>query len=118
MKKSVRAALVIVVVAAAGAGFVRGGFFSREDPNVIRLSGNIELTQVDMSFKMSGRLVTLHAEEGSQVSKERSSPGLIRPRPSVRSSANWPDSSRRGRNWRKVSPRCGSRRPTSKATCA
>ncbi|MCC6342916.1 MAG: efflux RND transporter periplasmic adaptor subunit [Bryobacterales bacterium] len=69
MKKSVRAALVTVVVAAAGAGFVRGGFFSREDPNVIRLSGNIELTQVDMSFKMSGRLVTLHAEEGSQVSK-------------------------------------------------
>jgi len=69
MKKSARIALVIAVIAAVGAGLVRAGFFSREDPNVIRLSGNLELTQVDMSFKMSGRLVTLHAEEGSQVAK-------------------------------------------------
>ncbi|MCC6363883.1 MAG: HlyD family efflux transporter periplasmic adaptor subunit [Bryobacterales bacterium] len=69
MKKFARIAAVIVVIAAAGAGFVRAGFFSREDPHVIRLSGNIELTQVDMSFKMSGRLMTLHAEEGSSVAK-------------------------------------------------
>jgi HlyD family secretion protein len=69
MKKFPRIALVIVVIAAAGAGFVRAGFFSKENPNVIRLSGNIELTQVDMSFKMPGRLVVLHAEEGSQVTK-------------------------------------------------
>ncbi len=34
----------------------------------IRLSGNIELTQVDIAFKMPGRLVELTVDEGGRVS--------------------------------------------------
>jgi len=36
---------------------------------VIRLSGNIELTQVDLSFKVPGRLVSLDIKDGSRVAK-------------------------------------------------
>lgn len=39
------------------------------DPSIIRLSGNIELTQANLSFKYSGRLVELLVDEGAVVTK-------------------------------------------------
>jgi HlyD family secretion protein len=35
----------------------------------IRVSGNIELTEVKAAFKISGKLIELHVEEGANVSK-------------------------------------------------
>ncbi len=40
---------------------------SDNDPNLVRLSGNIELTEVDLSFKLPGRLVELSVDEGDVV---------------------------------------------------
>ena len=37
------------------------------DPDIIRLSGNIELTEVDLSFKLPGRLIELAVREGDDV---------------------------------------------------
>jgi HlyD family secretion protein len=39
------------------------------DPNVIRLSGNIELTQANLSFKYPGKLAELLVDEGAVVKK-------------------------------------------------
>jgi HlyD family secretion protein len=41
------------------------------DPNQIRLSGNIELTEVDLSFKVPGRVIELTLDEGDAVKKEQ-----------------------------------------------
>ncbi len=46
----------------AGCRWWRGGSTDR-----ILLSGNIELTQVDIAFKLPGRLIELAAEEGTEV---------------------------------------------------
>lgn len=57
----------VIVVVAAGAALAWKVAHPGEDPNVIRISGNIELTQVDLSFKMPGRLVELNVDEGDAV---------------------------------------------------
>src|SRR5258706_15963173 len=69
MKKVIRIVVVLVVLGAAGAALLRSGFFKKEDPNHIRLSGNIELTQIDVSFKVPGRIITLNVREGDRVTK-------------------------------------------------
>jgi len=63
-----RAILVLVLLAAAGAG----GWYWYSDarnrnPNVILVSGNLELTQVDLSFKTAGRMTELAVREGDFV---------------------------------------------------
>lgn len=60
----------VVVIAVAGVAlwrWLRPG----EDPNVIRVSGNIELTQIDLSFKTPGRIVQLAVDEGDAVQKDQ-----------------------------------------------
>ena len=59
----------IVLIAAAGAAVyaLRGG--NRQPENRILLSGNIELTEVDIAFKTSGRLVELSIAEGDRVTR-------------------------------------------------
>jgi HlyD family secretion protein len=42
---------------------------SRRPANVVHVSGNIELTEVDMSFKTAGRLVQRRFDEGDAVKK-------------------------------------------------
>ncbi|MBI3210285.1 MAG: efflux RND transporter periplasmic adaptor subunit [Candidatus Solibacter usitatus] len=69
MKTGIRIVVVLALLAAAGVGLSRAGFFKKNDPNIIRLSGNIELTQVDLSFKVPGRLIALEIREGSRVTK-------------------------------------------------
>ena len=55
--------LVLIVVAVRWLGWGSG------NQKVLNVSGNIELTEVDISFKTAGRLVTLAVEEGDQVKK-------------------------------------------------
>jgi HlyD family secretion protein len=40
-----------------------------EDPNLLRLSGNIEFLKMDIAFKTAGRLVDLRVDEGANVTK-------------------------------------------------
>ena len=68
MKRKI-ALIVIAVIVVAGAAILWSGRFHREDPNRIRLSGNIELTEVDISFKVPGKLVQRTVDEGDPVKK-------------------------------------------------
>lgn len=69
MKRIAAIAGVLAVAAVATLGLLRSGLFEKQPAGVIRLSGNIELTQVDISFKLPGRLVALEVEEGARVVK-------------------------------------------------
>jgi len=55
--------LLVIVVAVRWLGW------GSRNQKVLNVSGNIELTEVDISFKTAGRLVTLAVEEGDQVKK-------------------------------------------------
>ena len=67
MKKR-RAVLILLLLAAAGGGvwYWYFGAMSR-NTNVIPVSGNLELTQVDLSFKTAGRMTELAVREGQFV---------------------------------------------------
>ena len=61
---------VVVLVAAAAIGGILWSRWSHgPEPNSVRVSGNIELTQVDIAFKIAGRIVELPVEEGIHVKK-------------------------------------------------
>jgi len=69
MKKSVRIILVLVLIAAGiGVYMWRTGQFAGP-ANSIQVSGNLELTLVDLSFKTAGRLAELTVREGDTVKK-------------------------------------------------
>jgi HlyD family secretion protein len=61
--------LSVLALASLGAGATSCGLFKRGESDRIVISGNIELTQVNLAFKIPGRLVTLPIEEGAKVSK-------------------------------------------------
>lgn len=61
--------IVPVVAAAAALGVWRFGFANGKDPNRLLLHGNIELTEVDLSFKAAGRLAELAVGEGAFVKR-------------------------------------------------
>jgi len=69
MKKR-RAVLFLVVLAAAGAGawYWYSGSMNRSADRIL-VSGNLELTQVDLSFKTAGRMTELAVREGDFVKK-------------------------------------------------
>jgi HlyD family secretion protein len=62
--KKILIPVVVVIVAAALAWRFWG---NGDDEGILRLSGNIELTEVTMSFKTPGRLVELAVDEGDEV---------------------------------------------------
>ena len=57
------------LMALAGAVLASCSLWTRNGSNKISLSGNIELTQVNVSFKTSGRLIDLLIDEGIEVRK-------------------------------------------------
>ena len=66
-KKTVVAAAVVVL--AIGAGIAAWLHFREgEETGVIRVSGNIEVTDVEVSFKIPGRLLERSVDEGASVS--------------------------------------------------
>jgi HlyD family secretion protein len=65
MKKTIP---ILIVVALAAAGLVTHACH-RGDPNTIRVSGNMELTEVNISFKIAGRLIERLVNEGDAVKK-------------------------------------------------
>jgi len=61
---------ILLLVAAAGAGYwywSTGQFGNKA--NRILISGNLELTRVDLAFKIAGRLTELNVREGDWVKK-------------------------------------------------
>lgn len=67
MKK--RIPVIIVALAAAGAAVYLLTRTGDETPNRIMVSGNIELTEVQIAFKTSGRLLERTVDEGDGVKK-------------------------------------------------
>src|ERR1043165_1004123 len=67
MKKGIIIVLVLVAVAAAGMYAYRGA--NSAPANKIVVSGNIELTEVNIAFKTAGRLVERTVDEGDMVKK-------------------------------------------------
>lgn len=65
-----KAIIAILLLGAAGAGaWMLYGRYSHANDNVIRVSGNLELTQVDISFKISGKLIERTVDEGDSLKK-------------------------------------------------
>ena len=69
MKRKIIVPIVLVVIALGVAGVLRSGWLKRDNPNRLHISGNIELTEVDISFKVPGKLVELNVDEGTFVKK-------------------------------------------------
>lgn len=61
--------LIIPIVAVAAGGAWWFWKAHSVDPNLIHLSGNIELTQANLSFKYPGKLAELSVDEGAVVTK-------------------------------------------------
>lgn len=67
MKPVIPILILLVVVGVGAVVAMRSGLFTKEDPNRIRLSGNVEITQVDIAFKAPGRMIELNVREGTKV---------------------------------------------------
>lgn len=57
----------VLLVAVAGGALAWRATHPAADADTIHLSGNIELTEVDLSFKLPGRLIELAVREGDDV---------------------------------------------------
>lgn len=60
---------VVLILALAGLSYALWFHRSTDADGRIRFSGNMELTQVDISFKVAGKLVELAVKEGDHVKK-------------------------------------------------
>src|SRR5271166_296990 len=69
MKRKIIIPILVVVAAGVAAGFIWSGRLSRDRGNHLAVSGNLELTQVDISFKVPGKLIQLNVDEGYFVKK-------------------------------------------------
>jgi len=67
MKKRIVVVVVVAVVALIAWGAYR--WLRRPDASKIVLSGNIELTEIAVSFKVPGKLAELHVDEGAAVKR-------------------------------------------------
>lgn len=57
--------LALIVIAA----FLINQFSNKQEEGVLILSGNVEVTEINLGFKTSGRIVELLVEEGQKVNK-------------------------------------------------
>jgi len=67
MKK--RIFIILIVLVLAGAGVYAFHAMGRTPDNRLMVSGNIELTEVNIAFKTSGRLIERNADEGDRVKR-------------------------------------------------
>jgi HlyD family secretion protein len=61
--------IVLIAAVAAGAAYYIYGRLHPANTNTLSVSGNLELTQVDISFKVPGKLIELNVDEGYYVKK-------------------------------------------------
>lgn len=67
MKKKLLIAGIIVLIGVAV--FLISRFGNKQEQEVLTLSGNVEVTEVNIGFKTAGRVVGLLVEEGQKVKK-------------------------------------------------
>ena len=68
MKKG--AAIVVIALAAAAAVFLSLKYFGKKgEANSLLLSGNMEVTEANVGFKLGGRVIDLRVDEGQSVRK-------------------------------------------------
>ena len=67
MKKAVVGVCALLVLGAAGFGLWKHFAASSPDDSILRVSGNIEVTEAHMSFKIAGRLEKRLANEGDSA---------------------------------------------------
>lgn len=67
MKKGILIAVILIAIGIFAVMNTR--FNGRHDYGMLPLSGNVEVTESDIGFKMSGRVAELFAEEGQWVKK-------------------------------------------------
>jgi HlyD family secretion protein len=60
---------IVLLVAAAVVGIYIYGRLHPKNTNTLAVSGNLELTEVDISFKVPGKLIELNVDEGAFVKK-------------------------------------------------
>jgi HlyD family secretion protein len=72
MKRTILILVILLAAALALAGIWRSGWLKRDDKSKLHISGNIELTEVDISFKVPGRLIERAVDEGDSVK-----PGML-----------------------------------------
>jgi len=68
MKKRIFPVLALLAIAAV-AGYFIYDHLHPKNANTLSVSGNLELTQVDISFKVPGKLIELDVDEGNYVKK-------------------------------------------------
>jgi HlyD family secretion protein len=68
MKRFILPTLILVALAAVAGVYIYGRMHPK-DTSTLAVSGNLELTQVDISFKVPGKLVELNVDEGAFVKK-------------------------------------------------
>ncbi|MGP0075414.1 MAG: efflux RND transporter periplasmic adaptor subunit [Bryobacteraceae bacterium] len=61
--------IVVLIAVAAFGGYYIYGRLHPKNTTTLSVSGNLELTQVDISFKVPGKLIELNVDEGYYVKK-------------------------------------------------
>ena len=69
MKKKIIPVLLLIVIGAGVFYYLRNQ--KPKDDNIIRVSGNIEITDAALSFKIPGRVVERYVSEGKTVKKDQ-----------------------------------------------
>jgi HlyD family secretion protein len=69
MKKRKVGIIILVLMAIAAFLLWRGYFHKEAEEGVLLLSGNMEVTETNIGFKIAGRVVELSVDEGQQVRK-------------------------------------------------
>lgn len=67
MKKTIGIAVLILLLTAAGLGYRSWRLRNARNPNIVRVSGNIEVVDAEISFKIPGRVVQRLVDEGQPV---------------------------------------------------
>jgi len=67
MSKFIRLLIILIVLAAAGTAF----FYAKNEKtsNSLTLYGNVDIREVDLGFRVSGKLAEMHYDEGDAVKK-------------------------------------------------
>lgn len=68
--RAAKGALALGVVLGIGLAYAYGGrFFGTDAPSVVSVAGTIEATQVDVSVKITGRILAHLVNEGDRVTE-------------------------------------------------
>ncbi|MCH7861768.1 MAG: biotin/lipoyl-binding protein, partial [Proteobacteria bacterium] len=64
-----RIAILVVIVGLVIAAIATSGFglFKARDDGALRLNGNVDIREVDLGFRVSGRIAAIGVEEGARV---------------------------------------------------